>query len=80
MDGFELLARKLDRDDLADIPVIVVTTSTASLPSAERLGVWAILQRPHDVNQLRSLIADAMRRPRPGDEGGREESPGGRAR
>ena len=65
MDGFELVARTSDRDDLADIPIIVVTTSTSSLPSPERLGVWAILQRPHDVSQLRALIADAMeRRPR----------------
>jgi CheY-like chemotaxis protein len=59
-DGYELLARTSERDDLACIPVIVVTASTMSLPSADRLGVWAVLQRPHDVNQLRALIADAM--------------------
>jgi CheY-like chemotaxis protein len=59
-DGHELLVRKSERDDLASIPVIVVTASTMSLPSAERLGVWAVLQRPHDVNQLRAMIADAM--------------------
>jgi CheY-like chemotaxis protein len=59
-DGFALLARLAARDDLAYIPVIVVTSSTASLPSAAHLGVWAVLQRPHDVDHLRALIADAM--------------------
>ena len=66
MDGFELLARKSTSLDLSSIPVIVVTTSTALLPSAERLGVWAVLQRPHDVNHLKALIADAMGRARTG--------------
>lgn len=60
MDGYELLARKSASDDLATIPVIVVTTTTAHLPTAERLGVWAVLQRPHDVSHLRALIAEAM--------------------
>lgn len=59
-DGYELLARKAARDDLASIPVIVVTSSTAFLPSVAHLGVWAVLQRPHDVNHLRALIADAI--------------------
>ena len=72
MDGFELLARKSDCADLARIPVIVVTTSTAWLPSAERLGVWAVLQRPHDVGQLRELIAGAMAYHGPGDLGDAE--------
>ncbi len=66
MDGYELLARKSASDDLAKIPVIVVTTSTAHLPTAERLGVWAVLQRPHDVNHLRAVIADAMGQTRAG--------------
>jgi CheY-like chemotaxis protein len=66
MDGFELLARKSASVDLAKIPVIVVTTSTALLPSAERLGVWAVLQRPHDVSHLRAMIAEAMGRVRSG--------------
>jgi CheY-like chemotaxis protein len=73
MDGFELLARKSASADLASIPVIVVTTSTALLPSAERLGVWAVLQRPHDVNHLRALIAEAMGRVR----SGRADGPAG---
>jgi CheY-like chemotaxis protein len=59
-DGYELLSRKSERHDLASIPVIVVTSSTGSLASAAHLGVWAVLQRPHDVSHLRALIADAM--------------------
>jgi CheY-like chemotaxis protein len=59
-DGYGLLTRKAARADLASIPVIVVTPSTASLPTAAHLGVWAVLQRPHDVEHLRALIADAM--------------------
>jgi CheY-like chemotaxis protein len=66
MDGYELLARKSSSVDLAAIPVIVVTTSTAHVPPPERLGVWAVLQRPHDVSHLRALIAEAMGRARAG--------------
>jgi CheY-like chemotaxis protein len=63
MDGYELLARRSARQDLAAIPVLVVTASTASLPSASRLGVRAVLQKPHDVNHLKSLVAEAIRDP-----------------
>lgn len=66
MDGFELLARKSASVDLAPIPVIVVTTSTALLPPPERLGVCAVLQRPHDVSHLRAVIAAAIGRVRSG--------------
>jgi two-component system, OmpR family, response regulator len=60
MDGRQFLVRRSALDDLAAIPVIVVTATTASLPSAERLGVRAVLQKPHDVEQLRGLIAQVM--------------------
>jgi chemosensory pili system protein ChpA (sensor histidine kinase/response regulator) len=73
MDGFELLAHRSASVDLAAIPVIVVTTTTALVPSAERLGVWAVLQRPHDVNHLRAVIAAAIGRVR----SGRGEGPAG---
>lgn len=63
-DGYEFLARRADRGSLADAPIVVVTPSTASLPSARRLGVRAVLQRPHDVNQLLMLVAEAIRDPR----------------
>jgi two-component system OmpR family response regulator len=64
MDGHGLLEQRAARTDLAGIPIIVVTTSTAAVPSADRLGVWAVLQRPHDVNHLRALIAGAIERSR----------------
>jgi CheY-like chemotaxis protein len=76
-DGYELLVRKAARDDLASIPVIVVTSSTASLPSAAHLGVWAVLQRPHDVNHLRALIADAMYYHAAGEPADPDGPPGG---
>jgi CheY-like chemotaxis protein len=60
MDGRQFLERRSVLGDLAAIPVVVVTATTASLPSAERLGVRAVLQRPHDVHHLRSLIEEAM--------------------
>ena len=40
--------------------MIVVTVSTVSLPSARQLGVRAVLQQPHDVDHLRTLIAEAI--------------------
>jgi two-component system response regulator (stage 0 sporulation protein F) len=63
MGGREFLRRRSAFDDLATIPVIVVTATTASLPPAERLGVRAVLQKPHDVEQLRSLIARTIHPP-----------------
>jgi CheY-like chemotaxis protein len=61
-DGYRFLEARARRRDLATIPVIVVTPSTMSLPPARQLGVHAVLQRPHDVATLRSLIADALGR------------------
>jgi CheY-like chemotaxis protein len=66
MDGYGLLEHRFASETLATIPIIAVTTSTASVPSAERLGVWAVLQRPHDVNHLKELIAAAIERGRAG--------------
>jgi two-component system response regulator (stage 0 sporulation protein F) len=60
MGGREFLRRRSALDDLATIPVIVVTATTASLPPAERLGVRAVLQKPHDVQQLLGLIAQTI--------------------
>ena len=60
MDGYHFLAERARRCDVAAIPVIVVTFSTMSLPPARQLGVHAVLQQPHDVNFLRSLVAEAI--------------------
>jgi len=60
LDGYRFLEERSRLGDLADIPVVVVTVSTVSLPSASQLGVRAVLQQPHDVNQLRALIAEAI--------------------
>jgi CheY-like chemotaxis protein len=65
MAGYGLLERRSASRVLASTPIIAVTTSTSSVPSAERLGIWAVLQRPHDVQHLKALIADAIER-RPG--------------
>jgi CheY-like chemotaxis protein len=70
MDGQQFLHERSSMRGLASIPVVVVTASTASLPPAHRLGVRSVLQKPHDVNHLRALIAEAIRDPR-------GESPGG---
>jgi CheY-like chemotaxis protein len=62
MAGHGLLERRSTSEVLATTPIIAVTTSTSSVPSAERLGVWAVLQRPHDVQHLKAVIADAIER------------------
>jgi CheY-like chemotaxis protein len=58
--GYRFLDERSRRGDLLDVPVIVVTVSSVSLPSARQLGVRAVLQQPHDVDHLRALIAEAI--------------------
>jgi CheY-like chemotaxis protein len=60
MDGYHFLAERSRQGHLEAIPVIVVTVSTTSLPTARQLGVRAVLQQPHDVDHLRRLIAEAI--------------------
>jgi two-component system response regulator len=60
MDGYRFLAERSRQGHLEAIPVIVVTVSSAPLPSARRLGVRAVLQQPHDVERLRTLVAEAI--------------------
>jgi CheY-like chemotaxis protein len=60
MEGYHFLAERSRQPDLAGIPVIVVTVSTASLPPPGQLGVQAVLQQPHDIDHLRTLIAEAI--------------------
>jgi CheY-like chemotaxis protein len=52
--------------ELAEIPVVIVTFSSTALPPARQLGVWAVLQQPHDVGHLRLLVAEAMLGPKGG--------------
>lgn len=59
-DGYHFLAERAKRCDVAAIPVIVVTYSPVPLPPARQLGVRAILQQPHAVDYLRSMIAEAI--------------------
>jgi len=57
MSGREFLAHRATMPDLPDIPVIVVTAATSrDVPSAGQLGVRAVVQQPHDVGLLRTLI------------------------
>ena len=60
MDGYRFLADRARHGEMLTIPVVVVTVRTVSLPSARQLGVRAVLQQPHDVSQLRALIAEAI--------------------
>lgn len=60
MDGYRFLADRARYGELLAIPVVVVSVRTVSLPSARQLGVRAVLQQPHEVSQLRALIAEAI--------------------
>jgi CheY-like chemotaxis protein len=60
VEGHWLFAQRAAIRELLSIPVIAVTTRTSGLLSARQLGVRAVLQRPHDVQQLLALIAEAI--------------------
>jgi DNA-binding NtrC family response regulator len=62
----QILDERARASELAEIPVVIVTFSSTALPPASRLGVWAVLQQPHDVGRLRMLVAEAMLDPRGG--------------
>lgn len=63
MEGYRFLADRARHGELLTIPVVIVTVRTVSLPSARQLGVRAVLQQPHDISQLRALIAEAIQDP-----------------
>ena len=57
MNGRHFLERRAATPGLPDIPVIVVTAATPrDVPSAEQLGVRAVVPKPHEVAVLRTLI------------------------
>lgn len=57
MNGRHFLERRAAAPELPDIPVIVVTAATLrDVPSAEQLGVRAVVPKPHDIGLLRMLI------------------------
>jgi CheY-like chemotaxis protein len=61
MTGREFLARRATVTGLPAIPVIVVTAATVrDVPSAEHLGVRAVVEKPHEVAVLRALIDDSL--------------------
>src|SRR5215217_1116546 len=60
MDGYEFLSRRLADPDLASIPVIVVTGEAAIVRPMEPYGVQAVVRKPHDVEELRALIAQSI--------------------
>ena len=44
-----------------NIPVIVMTSATLrDVPSAEQLGVYAVVSKPHDMGVLRTLIEQCI--------------------
>jgi CheY-like chemotaxis protein len=68
MDGYEFLSRRLADPDLASIPVVVVTGEAVIVRPMEPYGVQAVVRKPHDVEELRALIAQSIL-----DTKGREE-------
>jgi CheY-like chemotaxis protein len=55
--GREFLERRSSVSDVGQVPVIVVTAAaTQDLPSAEQLGIRAVVQKPYDLDVLRMLI------------------------
>lgn len=61
MVGREFLDRRAAMPGLRHVPVIVVTAAAVrELPPAEQLGVRAVIQKPHDVGVLRTLIEDSF--------------------
>ena len=60
MDGYEFLSRRLADRDLASIPVIVVTGEAVIVRPMEPYGVQAVVRKPHDVEELRALIAQSI--------------------
>src|SRR5215213_8221814 len=62
MNGLRFLRQRAAMPDLPSIPVIVLTAATPrDVPSAEQLGVHAIVTKPHDVGLLRTLIERSAR-------------------
>jgi CheY-like chemotaxis protein len=60
IDGYEFLSRRLADPDLASIPVVVVTAEAVTVRPIEPYGVQAVVRKPHDVEELRTLIAQAI--------------------
>ena len=61
MTGREFLDRRAAMLGLRRVPVIVVTAAAIfDVPTAEQLGVRAVVQKPHDVGVLRALIEDSV--------------------
>ena len=59
--GWRFLERKAAAPGFSTIPVIVVTATVRDVPAAERLGVRAVVAKPHDVAPLRELIEQSTR-------------------
>ena len=62
MNGWHFLERKATAPGLSTIPVIVVTAAPLrDVPAAERLGIRAVVSKPHDVGLLRTLVEQTAR-------------------
>jgi hypothetical protein len=61
MTGREFFDRRAAILGLCHIPVIVVTAAAIfDVPSAEQLGVRAVVQKPHEVGVLRGLVEQSV--------------------
>jgi CheY-like chemotaxis protein len=56
MDGFELRKRLLQRSDLADVPVVLVSATADIKNAAQTLNAVAYLQKPIDFSKLYALV------------------------
>ncbi len=62
MNGARFLRQRASVPDFPNIPVIVITSATLrDVPSAEQLGVYAVVSKPHDMGVLRALIEQSTR-------------------
>jgi len=56
MDGFQFREKQMVTDDLADIPVVVMSAYGDLEKNKEKLGVEAYLKKPLDIEEVLSTI------------------------
>ena len=56
MDGWTFRAEQLARDDLARIPVVVLSAAHQARRQAEMLGAAAIIEKPFDLDSLCATV------------------------
>ena len=62
MDGWTFRAEQLARDELARIPVIVLSAAHGARRQAELLGAAAIIEKPFDLDSLCATVVTLAER------------------